>query len=126
MTFFKALEELNKSILEKIQEEYIGKEQQFKFVLTPIFKEDNSEYEYYPLKEVVIKAKISGLPFLNNIIKDIEWYVLYQSIDMKLRNEKPEKYKISNFTFTGISTLFLKDCDWKIEMFRSYEALEKI
>lgn len=120
MTFFKALEELNKSILKKIQEKHTGEEQQFKFVLTPNLKDGSNENEYCPLKAVVIKAKINSFPFLNNTIKNIEWYMLYQSKYMEMYHEKPEKYKISEFTISGISTLFLKDYDWKIEMFRSY------
>lgn len=52
--------------------------------------------------------------------------MLFQSKDMELRNEKPEKYKISDFTTTEILKVFLKDYDWKIEIFRSHETLEKI
>lgn len=126
MTFFKALEELNKSIFKKIQEKHTGEEQQFKFVITPGLKEGISEYEYCPLKAVVIKAKIKGFPLCNDTIKDIEWYMLFQSKDMELHNEKPEKYTISDFTITGILNVFLKDYDWKIEIFRYHETLEKI
>jgi hypothetical protein len=126
MTFFKALEELSKSFFQKIQEKHTSEEQQFKFVMTPNIKEGSYEDEYRLLKAVVIKAKFVGFPFCNNTVKDIEWYMLFQSKDMESRNEKPEKYKISDFTATGILTLFLKDYDWKIEIFRSHETLEKI
>lgn len=54
MTFFKALEELNKSILKKFPNDCMeynsDDEKQLKFVMTPKLKENNGEY--LPLKKL--------------------------------------------------------------------------
>lgn len=117
MTFFKALEELNKSILKKIpndcMEYNLDDEKQLKFVMTPKLKENNGEY--LPLKKVVLKAKIGDYLFL----KDVEWYMLFQST----LDKQPWKCSLSDFPITSISKLFLKDYDWEIETF--FTALEK-
>ena len=117
MTFFKALEELNKSILKKFPDDCMeynsDDEKQLKFVMTPKLKENNGEY--LPLKKVVLKAKIGNYLFL----KDVEWYMLFQST----LDEQPWKCSLSDFPMTSISKLFLKDCDWEIATF--FTALEK-
>ena len=117
MTFFKALEELNKSILKKFPDDCMeynsDDEKQLKFVMTPKLKENNGEY--LPLKKVVLKMKIGNFLFL----KDIEMYMLFQSV----LDEQPRKYSLSDFPITSISKLFLKDCDWETETF--FTALEK-
>lgn len=117
MTFFKALEELNKSILKKFPNDCMeynsDDEKQLKFVMTPKLKENNGEY--LPLKKVVLKAKIGDYLFL----KDIEWYMLFQST----LDEQPWKCSLSDFPITSISKLFLKDYDWETEIF--FTALEK-
>lgn len=117
MTFFKALEELNQSILKKFPNDCMeynsDDEKQLKFVMTPKLKENNGEY--LPLKKVVLKAKIGNYLFL----KDVEWYMLFQST----LDEQPWKCSLSDFPITSISKLFLKDCDWEIETF--FTALEK-
>ena len=117
MTFFKALEELNQSILKKFPNDCMeynsDDEKQLKFVMTPKLKENNGEY--LPLKKVVLKAKIGNYLFL----KDVEWYMLFQST----LDEQPWKCSLSDFPMTSISKLFLKDCDWEIETF--FTALEK-
>lgn len=117
MTFFKALEELNKSILKKFPDDcmeyHSDDEKQLKFVMTPKLKENNGEY--LPLKKVVLKAKIGNYLFL----KDVEWYMLFQST----LDEQPWKCSLSDFPITSISKLFLKDCDWEVETF--FTALEK-
>lgn len=117
MTFFKALEELNKSILKKFPDDCIeynsDDEKQLKFVMTPKLKENNGEY--LPLKKVVLKAKIGDYLFL----KDIEWYMLFQST----LDEQPWKCSLSDFPITSISKLFLKDYDLETEIF--FTALEK-
>lgn len=117
MTFFKALEELNQSILKKFPNDCMeynsDDEKQLKFVMTPKLKENNGEY--LPLKKVVLKAKIGNYLFL----KDVEWYMLFQST----LDEQPCKCSLSDFPITSISKLFLKDCDWEIETF--FTALEK-
>jgi hypothetical protein len=119
MTFFKALEELNKSILKKFPNDCIeynsDDEKQLKFVMTPKLKENNGEY--LPLKKVVLKAKIGDYLFL----KDVEWYMLFQStLD---EQEQSWKCNLSDFPITSISKLFLKDYDWETEIF--FTALEK-
>lgn len=118
MTFFKALEELNKSILKKFPNDCIeynsDDEKQLKFVMTPKLKENNGEY--LPLKKVVLKAKIGDYLFL----KDVERYMLFQST----LDEQPWKCNLSDFPITSISKLFLKDYDWETEIF--FTALEKI
>lgn len=119
MTFFKALEELNKSILKKFPNDCIeynsDDEKQLKFVMTPKLKENNGEY--LPLKKVVLKAKIGDCLFL----KDVEWYMLFQStLD---EQEQSWKCNLSDFPITSISKLFLKDYDWETEIF--FTALEK-
>lgn len=117
MTFFKALEELNKSILKKFPNDCMeynsDDEKQLKFVMTPKLKENNGEY--LPLKKVVLKAKIGDYLFL----KDIEWYMLFQST----LDEQLWKCSLSDFPITSISKLFLKDYDWETEIF--FTALEK-
>lgn len=117
MTFFKALEELNKSILKKFPDDCMeynsDDEKQLKFVMTPKLKENNGEY--LPLKKVVLKAKIGNYLFL----KDVEWYMLFQST----LDEQLWKCSLSDFPIKSISKLFLKDCDWEIETF--FTALEK-
>ncbi len=117
MTFFKALEELNQSILKKFPDDCMeynsDDEKQLKFVMTPKLKENNGEY--LPLKKVVLKAKIGDYLFL----KDVEWYMLFQST----LDEQPWKCSLSDFPITSISKLFLKDCDWETETF--FTALEK-
>lgn len=120
MTFFKALEELNKSILEKFpnncMEYNLNNGKQLRFVMTPKLKENNEEC--FPLKKIVLKARIGDYLFL----KDVEWYMLFQSV----LDEQPRKCNLSDFPITSISKLFLKDCDWEIETFYSYEELEKM
>lgn len=117
MTFFKALEELNKTILKKFPDDCMeynsDDEKQLKFVMTPKLKENNGEY--LPLKKVVLKAKIGDYLFL----KDVEWYMLFQST----LDEQPWKCSLSDFPITSISKLFLKDYDWEIETF--FTALEE-
>ena len=118
MTFFKALEELNQSILKKFPNDCMeynsDDEKQLKFVMTPKLKENNGEY--LPLKKVVLKAKIGNYLFL----KDVEWYMLFQST----LDEQPCKCSLSDFPITSISKLFLKDCDWETEIF--FTALEEL
>jgi hypothetical protein len=117
MTFFKALEELNKSILKKFPDDCMAynldDEKQLKFVMTPKSKENNGEY--LPLKKVVLKAKIGDYLFL----KDVEWYMFLQST----LDEQLWKCSLSDFPITSILKLFLKDYDWEIETF--FTALEK-
>lgn len=117
MTFFKVLEELNKSILKKFPDDCMAynsdDEKQLKFVMTPKSKENNGEY--FPLKKVVLKAKIGDYLFL----KDVEWYMLFKST----LDEQLWKCSLSDFPITSISKLFLKDCDWETKTF--FTALEK-